>query len=246
MLASGCLVSFNDYPTGDLRPEGGGSAAAGGGGGTIVSGGSGGSGGVNSAGSGGKSMLELMIDDFEDGNVTLLPAGERTGSWYMGNDNSFGGMQLPFQNTGLVDLLEPPRGSSERGLHTWGSGFDDWGAMVRADFNVQTGMAEPYDASAYTGVKLWARSNDLDTYRIRVQIPTPATDDNCFQCGDHFGTTVETTPDWSEFVVPFEQMAQEGFGTEVGQLELEQAIGVQLGFPRGEDFDVWIDDVSFY
>jgi len=188
-----------------------------------------------------------MIDDFEDGNVTLLPAGDRVGTWYTGNDNSFGGTQMPYQNTGLVALLDPWRDASQRALHTWGSGFDEWGALVRADFNVQTGMAQPYDASVYTGVKLWVRSGDERNYRIRVQIATPAPDEQCFQCGDHFGTDVETTPDWEEFVLRFDAMEQEGFGMpQVDQFELDQALGIQVSFPRGEDFDVWVDDVSFY
>jgi len=247
-FVSGCLVSFNDYPVGDLRPapeagSGGATAAGGTGGGGVVGAGTGGKGGSGGTPSGGSSALGLMIDDFEDGNVTLLPADGRSGAWYMQNDGS--GMQLPNQDGMLVALLEPPRESSERGLHTWGGDFFQWGALVRADFDVQLGEAEPYDISPYTGVKLWARSGDDGSYQIDVQIATVETDDDCNAC-DHYGSSIETTPVWQQFTLPFAAMERDDFGTSgPSEIELDQALGVVVRFPR-EDFDVWIDDVSFY
>lgn len=254
-VATSCLVSFNDYPVGDIRPDpsaGAPSMAGNGGSGGTPGGNGGGGAGTGAAaatggaaGGGATAAVVDLIDDFEDGNSQILPSEGRSGFWQTTNDGA--GVQTPSSDAALSATLEPARGDSSRALHTTGSGFDRWGAAVRTDFNQQGFESQAYDVSGYTGLKLWARTGNGDTDTVRVQIVTPGTEDGCFTCADHFGSDAQLTAEWQEFTLPFAEMEQQGWGMpQLSSFDLENALGLQFTFARNDDFDVWIDDVGFY
>jgi hypothetical protein len=259
----------NDASAGKGAQGGGGSGGKGGSGGTVgsSSGGSssGGKGGTVGStggsaatsgdagspatvgGAGGEGTVEpptLMIDDFEDGDIVVLPNDNRMGDWLMDDDDvGYQNTHLPFNVQDLNAALEPARGESTRALHTWGGNHDGWGALVRADLNEQNGTDFAYDLSEYTGLKVWARSGNSDNFPMWVAVVTP----DAIASRDHFGTSVNVSPEWELYTLPFAAMEQDGWGAPVESFKLDEAVGIQFLLGTNDvDFDVWIDDVTLY
>jgi hypothetical protein len=236
LVLTGCLVSFEDYPVGPLG-SGGASALATGG----ASSEAGGASGANTGAS------TLLIDDFEDGNSQVLLNAGRNGYWFTANDGT--GMQSPDPHAdALPELLSPPRGMSTRALHTSGSGFSVWGALVGANF-VAVGMtAMPYSISAYQGVTFTAKLGRVGvTAKARLAITNYDTLYGCTTCDDHFGATVTFSDVFQTIQVPFASLKQTGFGKPLLQtFDTDRTYTLQFSWAKAETFDVWIDDVSFY
>jgi hypothetical protein len=262
---TGCLVSFEDYPVGTLGgPNGshggssdlGGSSAAGGlsaggldapaldAGGANAGGTS--QGGSDTVGSAGAPASGLMIDDFEDDDSQVLLNAGRDGSWFVLNDMA--GQQTPTAYGDFCSLLIPARGTSTRALHTSGSGFTVWGALVGANFAVNGAVAAAYDISAHQGVTFWAKLGKASaTKDMRVSIRTYETVYACSSCGDHFGSVAALSDTFQSFQLPFSSMNQVGWGKpQVTTFDLARAYAVIFGWGVDQPFDAWIDDVSFY
>jgi hypothetical protein len=64
---------------------------------------------------------------------------------------------------------------------------------------------------------------------------------------DPFGLAVGLTSEWRFVKIPFAQVMQKGFGVPSahGTLDTSELVGLQFALSAG-DWDVWIDDVSFY
>jgi hypothetical protein len=202
-------------------------------------------------GSGGAGGAGFLIDDMEDGDQRILNVAGRTGYWRAWNDGT--GTQSPsMTETFLPQVLETPRGASTRAMHTTGSGFGIWGAVVQVDFNnpapgISGGVGSPgvYGTIGYQGISFYARGTSL-----RVEVRTLATvvvaeGGNCTAtCNDHHGVNVTLSTAWAPVTVPFSSLAQRGFGTRVA-FSADQVIGIQF-LPSSTSFDYWIDDVTFY
>lgn len=259
----GCLVSFNDYPLGDPKLGASGDADRGGAAGTgsvLPKGGSASTGGSTAAGSSGEAGApdvtapgdaSLLIDDFEDGDADILRQRGRTGSWYVANDR--GGMQTPADGMPLVpSLLVPARGASAYGAHTFGGPFPTWGALIGAPFVANGPSGNPYDLSAYQGVRLWIRSAATGTAaakQVRFSLRTPATvpGGGCSVCNDHFSVVIPLTAKWEQIELPFASLKQAGYGRPLlASPDLAHALGVELIFAANVSFDVWLDDVELY
>lgn len=274
LFAAGCVVSFDDYPVGHVdgspttgsgaagatsgaggtsggNASGGGTAglASGGGdrGGTAGEVGAGGEVGVGGEAGDGATVVEPdpdLIDDFEDGDDSILESDGRQGTWVVSNDGN--GDQEPGNAEPVIPaLLVPARDQSERALHTSGGGFDLWGAYVRAYLRVEAGNNRPYDASRHTGVRFFARSGDDEEHSAFLQVPTLETT-MCPGCGDHFGSEFTYASEWREYRLPFDEMEQRGLGPPRPALAEMQVVAVQVLFEAGVDFDLWIDDIGFY
>jgi hypothetical protein len=236
LVLTGCLVSFEDYPVGPLGSADAGAPATGG-----AASETGGASGADAAAS------TLLIDDFEDGNSQVLLNAGRNGYWFTANDGT--GMQSPDPHAdALPELLSPPRGMSTRALHTSGSGFSVWGALVGANF-VAVGMtAMPYSISAYQGVTFTAKLGRVGvTAKARLSITNYDTLYGCTTCDDHFGATVTFSDAFQTIQVPFASLKQTGFGKPLlPTFATDRAYSLQFSWAKAETFDVWIDDVSFY
>ncbi|HVY31253.1 MAG TPA: carbohydrate binding domain-containing protein [Polyangiaceae bacterium] len=278
-LLPGCLVSFNDYPLGELNDAARAGAGAGGGSnaGTGASSSSGGKstaqGGSSAAGTeastAGTSMTEggaelgaagaatvsgtdpNLIDDFEDGDERIVEVAGRSGSWYAGNDGK--GMQTPANEQPLMpSLLNPARDDSRRAAHTFGGPFPTWGALIGTSLAASGNQAAPYDLSHHTGIKLWVRSGATSLYaakQVRLNLPTPATNQPgiCTVCNDHFGADIPLTSKWTQVTVPLSSLKQTGYGTpRLNAPDLKQVLSLQLLFPKGVSFDLWVDDIELY
>ncbi len=271
----GCLVSFNDYPLGDPQgaPAGGGKgSSAGGSGGAAASGrggvSSGGStaptsgasskagdtndaGGPGTAGSTGVVPNLLLVDDLEDGDQNILELQGRSGAWYAANDGR--GTQTPSAGVPLMpSLLEPARGTSTHGAHTFGGPFPIWGALVATAFASSGNNPVAYDVSSYQGLRFWVRSGGMypnAANKLRFNLRTPATiaGGGCTVCNDHFGADIPLTSKWVQVEVPLAMLQQRGYGRpSLPSPDLKHAMGIELVFGVDVTFDLWIDDLELY
>jgi hypothetical protein len=184
-----------------------------------------------------------LIDDFEDGNTQILVSDSRNGYWHIVRDNS---------PSGQLSLDEPPvpesggANDSERAMHLAGSGYTEWGAGFSVDLRSES---LPYDASAHTGLKFWARGTtslrlvfvqqNLATGHSCATCPTSSSD-----CGLFYGSQVTLTDDWTEFTVPWTALTQAAAGAT--RFAPDQLMLIKLEAPAAERFEFWLDDVSFF
>jgi hypothetical protein len=252
LLLPGCLVSFNDYPLGDIEGSASGSAQ----GGTpsifpTAGSQSQGAAGADAVDGGASSSVpfkrENLIDDFEDADAAIIAQQGRVGSWYVGNDGT--GMQTPRMDQPVVpSLLQPARGESRRAAHTFGGPFGGWGALLGTAFGTSA-----YDMSAYSGLRLWVRSGSTSgsaAQSVRLNLPMPGTNTgggSCTVCSDHYGIEIPLNSQWEQVSVPFSSLKQRGYGRPLlAQPDLEHVTSLQLSFGGGVAFDLWIDDVELY
>jgi hypothetical protein len=201
--------------------------------------------------SAGKCSADIMIspadvlDDFEDGDLHLPanPArGDRVGSWYVFSDGS--GVE-----TLGVSAIE--RGtSSKSGLHVVGTSFQNWGSGLGVDLNTPaSGQATKaaYDASAYSAVTFWARAENSTTVTVALpDVDTDAAGSTCSACGHHYYQTVSLTTSWQRFTISFSDLALEPGGVPLpSAFKPTGVLSLQLRFPQGANYDVFVDDVAF-
>lgn len=244
LLLPGCLVSFNDYPLGELGS--GGSAATSGQPPLVEE-----AGAPPTEAAGGAANPSIgggLIDDFEAEDDVIAEEDGRKGAWYVANDGR--GMQTPRAGAMVLPVAtDPPREGSAHAIHTWGGPFFGW-ALIGAQL-----LSGGYDLSRYQGIRLWVRAaptmgapGPMAATKVRLAFPTVATNvgGGCTVCNDHFGVDVPLSAEWTEVDVPFSSLKQSGFGRPQIELDLTQATDLQLSFPANVTFDLWVDDVVLY
>jgi hypothetical protein len=188
-----------------------------------------------------------MIDDFEDADGSLLPAGGRQGYWYVFNDGSAGGSQTP-PETAVVPEVGGACGTGYA-IHSTGSGFTTWGAGIGIDLNNPGGMSAvkmSWDASAYTGIVVMAKGSGAIRANVQIDATVPVAEGgSCAADCDPHGMNFTLTSQWKQFVFPFDQLAQEGWGTPA-IWDATTAVGVQFKVGPNVGLDVWIDEIGFY
>lgn len=228
---AGCLVSFEDYPVGNLTQAAGGTAPA-------------------SGTAGGEAPAPTFpIDDFEDGDNQVLLLAGRDGYWFTSNDGSSPGKQTPDPRAPAnPELLVPPHGASTRAMHTTGSGFNIWGALVGLNFHADGTGALPYNVGAYQGLIFSAKlGRNGALSKARLALTNSDTLYGCTVCDDHFGTTVTVGNEFQAIRVPFADLKQAGFGKPLlTTFDATRVYALQLSWTKGQVFDLWIDDISFY
>ncbi|HKO52249.1 MAG TPA: hypothetical protein VJV79_31290 [Polyangiaceae bacterium] len=204
------------------------------------------------------TAADLLIDDMEDGDNAIRPIGARTGYWFTYNDGT--AAQLP---SGTVFMPAAGVGSTATSLkfaQTSGPAFMTWGAGIGFDFNNNLTKSCTYDASAYTGIKFWAKGN----VAIRAMVKVPGTTakkangsdaGTCVAtatmlCDDHFALTPSPvlTAAWQQYSIDFSgtaTFAQEGWGTKVA-FDKKNIIAMQFQVAKALAFDFSIDDITFY
>jgi hypothetical protein len=216
--------------------------------------GAGGSGGSDSVGGGAGAagegtggvcpnaqvITDALIDDFEAG----------ASRWSTSNDGT-GMVAGTATGTGPPESNGGELASGEFGAHFHGSGFTDWGAVLSfGGWNDDCA-----DLSAFSGVSFWARggpgTGDTLASTLQVQVVLPSIiplefDGDCVEsCYDHYKLNVMLTETWQEFVLPWPNFTQAGWGAPVPfTTDLIKALNFQsLASPEGTGFDWWIDDV---
>ena len=185
-----------------------------------------------------------LIDDFEDGNSQILTDEGRNGSWHLVRDNSV---------SGQLSLDEPPvpynegANQSSHAMHLSGSNFTEWGAGLSVDLRQQS---LPYDASAYVGLKFWARgAQPLRLILIQQDLATGGSCTTCSSadsndCGLFYGAQVSLTENWTQYTVPWGALSQSAAGSTA--FAPDQLMLLKFEVQAAEQFEFWLDDVSFY
>lgn len=204
------------------------------------------------AGAGGASEPNPnLIDDFEDGDEHILRQQGRDGSWFVRNDGT--ATQAPAADApALPSSFVLVRSGSERGMHTTGGPFETWGAVVGTTLATSSGIAVPYDLSHFQGLKLWLRTNSTSPNaakeaRLNFVAVATSSGSGCTVCDDHWGAPVPLTSKWVEVDVPFSGLRQAGFGVpRLTSPDLTGVTALELAFPAGVSFDLWLDDPELY
>jgi hypothetical protein len=136
----------------------------------------------------------------------------------------------------------------------------DWGAGLVLP--IHEGKA--VDLSAMQGIEIWMRA-ERNPVNVLVEIATADTlgasyggschPSNAVICDDHFAVARTVSVFWMLVRVRFEQLRQLGFGvhadwdpTRVMELHIAVKRDSLAKEDRGRpmDFDLWVDDISFY
>lgn len=203
------------------------------------------------------NATDTLIDDLEDGDPKLPMIAGREGGWYVSNDGTAGGKQVPAPSMNMPPLPTSP-GAPKNGamsmfaMHTSGSGFESWGANMGITLlQPPGGPACPYDVSRHSGVRFWIRS-DIMASNVRFAMPTlethaPAQGGTCPErCGDHYGVTISPVPaTWTQVSVKFADMKQQNFGIAT-MFYPAHVLNVEFSVPHSVDFNFWIDQLEFF
>ena len=201
------------------------------------------------------TMADLLIDDLEDGDGAVKVLGSRKGYWYTFNDGT--GVQVP-TSSATIPFMPAAGGYPATSLFaatTSGPAFTTWGAGIGFHFNEAGSNLCAYNATAYAGIKFWAKTTA--PLKAMVQIPATtaqtsltATDaPACVgtMCNDHFYLAVPITAAWTEYTVDFAATTfkQEGWGTPA-TFDKSKLIGVQFQVGKGVAFNFSVDGITFY
>lgn len=181
----------------------------------------------------------MLLDDFEDGDLTLSRADGLRGAWYATNDGS--GEQV-----GPLSVMDDESEPASRALYTSGVGFEEWGAFVAARLNSARGRACTYDLSASTGLSLRVRGSGSVRVNVATTATTPLVDGGTCKderCSD-FGAAVELTPVWRELKLDFASLTQPDWARPTS-FDASTVLRVSI-WTEQEDFELWLDDLAFY
>jgi hypothetical protein len=197
----------------------------------------------------------LLLDDMEtsDGFGWLCREDGRSGGWYAFDDGTVTATRTPSGTPPGFPLeeLDVPRGNSTLAVHISGSGYTNWGGGVGA--SLVTGGPEEvtsWDMSDYAGISFWARGSGTMWAQMSMRETRDATQDypgTCepvlgFNCNDNYaGNAFMLTDTWTEYVIPFATLNQEGWGHPAVFSYNVNAIEFRWGTDGA--FDFWIDDL---
>ncbi len=256
LAALGCDASSGSGPVDDSSSSAGSGgsgsgASVGSGSGSTGSGTGAGSGGSSSTG-GGETPVADMIDDLEDGDSSILANGGRIGAWYTYNDETDGAVQSPASSGEFAPTDGGPTGSAYS-AQTTGTGFVEWGAGMGFDLNNKgdgeggAGIKEKHDGSKHTGIVFHAKGTTPIRFKMLTIGVTPTEEGGTceMECSDAHGKVLALGSDWQQFVIPFSEMYQEGWGT-VADFDATALVGIQFQVAKATDFDFEIDQIGFY
>lgn len=217
-------------------------------------GGGGGSGGVPSGGNatGGSPVAPELIDDGEDANNRISVNDGRNGYWSTFDEGAGCVLSPASDDVPFMTEASSGKGNGDYALHFTSSGGGAEGCGANLEF---TSPVKVYDASQYVGVSFFGRSQvgeETLLFRVVVDATDPrfelcdpeAAPNSMMQCYDHFLAPVALTTEWSEHVVLFDTLTQEGWGYSAGAFQASKIVAVQWLAKPGSA-DVWIDDVKF-
>lgn len=205
---------------------------------------------------GGGTVIEAenMIDDLEDGDALIYARNGRRGAWYTYNDESEGAAQNPEAMTNFLPVAEGAPTSPLYKAHTDGTGFATWGFGMGIDLDNAgddmggVGMRAPWDGSAHTGIAFRARGTVAMRLKVLVEAVVPtATGGTCTDmCEDAHGKIIPLEDGWTQYVVGFDELFQEGWG--FGEVEMDPAtlMSIQFQVAANTDGEIEIDELGFY
>jgi len=211
------------------------------------------------------AITDLLIDDLEDGNNGVAAVGNRTGYWYTYLD-AFAStiVPAPAPATGGVPLA--PGSTNCHGASTKCIMISGTTTMADAtavppkypyagvgfDFS---NAKKPcvYNASAYSGIKFWARGDVAVT--IKLNTTATATADGGGTCTGSMcnggfspaGADVILTPEWQQIDLAFATAAPPTWAaTLAAHPDKANLVSLQVQIPPGQTYSVALDDITFY
>jgi poly(3-hydroxybutyrate) depolymerase len=182
-----------------------------------------------------------IIDDFETEPDRIALNEGRDGYWYSYDDSTGGKLEREERRDGTGVL------------YVASSGFTNWGAGVGFTLNPETSRTKvyPYDASAYSGIRLRARGRGRVRLLATSVASTPKSEGgSCTRSGDSCydrpGVWVDLTGDWQTMSYPFCALVSEGWGSEPLGLSPADIVGFQFQFESSKDVELWLDDLEFF
>jgi hypothetical protein len=168
----------------------------------------------------------------EDANNTTCIGNGRHGDWYAVDST---GLLTPPVPT----LLAPARGTSTYGMHFAGALPPSTLGLNFANY-----LDLAYDASAYYGIKFFAKASGPLTIQVAIICMATDPDEYGGSCTDAVCTPdswpANLTTSWQEITIAFSAITG---GT--APFNKAEAVGVQFQVASGS-YDYWIDDVSLY
>jgi hypothetical protein len=201
-----------------------------------------------------------LIDDMEDGDINIRPAGGRVGTWSSFSDGTASGtesFEMSDMDPPHIITGDAPAGAvSKHAVHIQGGGYSGWGAGWMVDFNAETTRL-PYDASKYAGVVFWARSRGAPT-EVKVAFPDLLSDTAggiCDPndtrvggrgCYDDYAQNITLTQEWRRYEIAFTSIITGNWGLR-HQFDAQHLFGMKFSvMPSYALFDAWVDDLAFY
>lgn len=200
-----------------------------------------------------------LIDDLEIEMGELFPDAtipeidDRVGFWFTYNDETPAGMQTP--SPGGFQPADMGAQGTEYGAQTFGEGFQAWGAGMAVAINNDFDGSCPYDASAYDGIRFWARGNRGVRFMVATRSTVhvddggtcdPTTDPEMLPCEDHYGVFMELTETWTEYIIPWTDLDQQMWGKDGGAFDPGLVMQLEWQATDPEPFDFTIDEVQFW
>lgn len=189
-----------------------------------------------------------LIDDLEDGDLSLLEVDGRRGIWYSFDDGTDGEQALV-----AVPVVEAPSGGKSA-LYIAGSGWTGWGAGFGVCLNVhpQDESFCFYDASIYSGIQFWIRARGFAETRLYAQTPpiVPIAeggecDPSVKGCWNSHSSPFAVSEEWTFVRIPFSELVQENPPVD-GSFDPRQIRAIDFAAPAFGEYEVWIDDLAFY
>jgi len=208
------------------------------------------------------AITDLLIDDLEDGDNGVARVGNRTGYWYTYLDALMSTITPAPAPAGSAMPLKPGTTDCHGGTHciiiSGMTAAADTVAMkypyagVGFDFS-NAGKPCVYNATAYTGIKFWARGDVPIT--IKLNTTATATADGggtCTgtMCNGGFspaGADVILTTTWQQIDINFAMAAPPSWAVDLApHPDKATLVGLQVQIPPGQAFNVAVDDFTFY
>ena len=107
-----------------------------------------------------------------------------------------------------------------------------------------------WDTSALDGISFWAKGTAGSDNKFQFQVAIPQTHavanggDCVAKCFDHPSKQLVLTPAWTQYVVPFNQLAQAGWGTPASYSGVIMALNWVSVDAASVDF--WVDEIALY
>lgn len=182
----------------------------------------------------GVSEFGIAIDDFEDGDNTLL--APRDGVWFAYSDGTSDDL------TPSIAAFQPTLGAgsgSMYGAALAGSGFTNYGAGVGFTLDMEGDRTCLYDGQQYSGVQFQYRSaTPLQLLVLDDQRTEPVCSGTCF--GNSF-----TLPASTEFAPAEVTLDELDYGVPESTLDRARITQIRFQAPAGVPFDFAVDDLAF-
>jgi hypothetical protein len=192
----------------------------------------------------------VEIDDFEDNDAKIFKVFEREGWWFTAADETEAQKLFPPRGSFAASPLPEEEASKDNAFaaHLSAAGQTDWGVVWGATLKwTRKGIGCPFNASPFAGVEFRAKGPAT----IWVNFPTPDTTPaqeggKCKdKCWDSYGKVVRIKEGWDSYTVRWDQLQQEGWGTDV-RFDSERVLNLNFSAKVAYlPVDFWVDDIKF-